>query len=101
MATNPSAPIGLQRRVAPIMRPAPVAAGAGSGCELISLKNFRSDSISAQIEVVAGSMKPPNISFEIGDPGFAASIVTATRCADAVDARPTASNRNISQFALI
>ena len=76
MTTNSSAPTGIQRRCGPLRPKPPVAAGAG--LELISLKNFRSDSISAQTWVVAGSMNPPNINFVMGCPVRVASMATDT-----------------------
>ena len=51
------------------------------------LKNFRSDSISAQTRVVAGSMKPPNTSGVMGGPVRVASMVAVTGCAAAAPAR--------------
>ena len=51
------------------------------------LKNFRSDSISAQTRVVAGSMKPPNTSVVMGGPVRVASMVAATGDAAAAPAR--------------
>jgi hypothetical protein len=88
ITTNASAPTGIQRRWGP-RRPKPPE-GAEAGLELISLKNFRSDNISAQTWVVAGSMKPPNISLVMGWPVRVASIVTATGCAAAVLTRAAA-----------
>jgi hypothetical protein len=54
------------------------------GFEVISLKNFLSDNISAHTPVVAGSMKPPNISLVMGCPVALVSMVAATGCAAAV-----------------
>src|SRR5664280_2430308 len=85
IATNSSAPTGVHRRCGPL-RPKPPA-GEAAGFELISLKNFRSDNISAQTWVVAGSMKPPNISLVMGCPVRVASMATDTGWAADVPAR--------------
>src|SRR5450755_3960080 len=85
MTTNSSAPTGIHLRCGPL-RPKPPAV-AGAGFELIWLKNFRSDNISAQTWVVAGSMKPPNISFVMGCPVRVASMATNKGWAADVPAR--------------
>ena len=89
MTTNSSAPTGIHRRCGPLLPNPP--AGAAAGFELISMKNFRSDNISAQTWVVAGSMKPPNISFVMGCPVRVASMVAATGCAADVPVRTVTS----------
>ena len=73
--------------MAPLASRLPPPAGGGAGLELISLKNFRSYSISAQIRVVAGSMKPPNMSLVMGCAVRVASIVTGTACAATIPER--------------
>jgi hypothetical protein len=65
--------------------------GAAGALDVISLRNFRSVNISAHTPVVAGSMKPPNTSREIGCPVWDASMVAATGCAIAVAVKRIAS----------
>ena len=92
MVTNASGPTGTHRRCGPL-RPNPPVWTAG-GFEVISAKNFRSASISAHTNVVAGSMKPPKTHFEMGAATFVASMDTATGCAAAV---PASTNTNVGK----
>ena len=87
MTTHASGPTGAHWRCGPN----PPVGTEVFGFDVISAKNFRSASISAQTPVVAGSMKPRNTSFVIDGLMRVVSIVAATGCAAAVPAIKTIS----------